>query len=162
MKATFRKFYPPALIFAIAAFFYWYSFRFPLPRFEPMGPRFFPQCILIATMCLCVLEMGKAVYQALRTSGGEDDAGPEGRSPSGRSEETVLLLTTILLLLGFILTIVFTDLHFLLLAFVFMVLLGFVLSKRTKQVIRPVLGMAAGTVAAIYLVFGMILKTFFP
>ena len=162
MKATFKKFYPPALIFAVAAFFYWYSFSFPPPRFEPMGPRFFPQCILIATMCLCVLEMGKAAYQTVRNSLVENKAGPDGHPPSGRSEETVLLLTTILFLLGFILTIVFTDIPFLLLAFVFMILLGFVLSKRTTQVIRPVLGMATGTVAAIYLVFGMILKTFFP
>jgi len=162
MKTTFRKFYPPALIFAIAAFFYWYSFRFPVPRFEPMGPRFFPQCILIATMCLCILEMGKAVYQTARNSHGRNTVEVDGQPTSGRSEETVLLLTTILFLLGFILTIVFTDIHFLLLAFVFMILLGFVLSKRTKQIIRPILGMAAGTVAAIYLVFGMILKTFFP
>jgi hypothetical protein len=113
-------------------------------------------------MCLCVFEMGKAVYQTARNSHGEDKAGPDGDSPSGISGETALLLTTILFLLGFILAIVFTDIHFLLLAFVFMVLLEFTLSKRTKQAIRPILGVAAGTVAAIYLVFGVILKTFFP
>lgn len=162
MKTTLRKFYPPALIFSVAGFFYWYSFSFPAPRFEPMGPRFFPQCILIATMSLCILEMGKAAYQSFRNSLVDNEAGADGGPPSRVATETALLVTTILLLLGFILTIVFTDIPFLLLAFAFMILLAFVLSDRTKQVIRPILGMAAGTVAAIYLVFGMILKTFFP
>jgi hypothetical protein len=160
MSSTFERFYPPALIFAGAAFFYWYSFSLPAPRFEPMGPRFFPQCILMATMFFCLIDMGKAVYGTFRKRKQEDADKVTGNS--SKKDEFGLVLMTIGLLLGYILAAVLLDVHFLLITFIFLVTLGYVLSNRTRSVVRPLLQIAAGTLAAIYLVFDVMLQSFFP
>ncbi len=161
MKRLLSEISAPFLILAAAAALFHHSRQLPPPRFEPMGPAFFPQLVLKGIIVLASYTIIKALYIYWKTGRREQSSSEAFKTvQSGRGN--LLPAVTVALFAGYILLIVFTDLHFLLLSFLFICVLCCVLNGSVRSCWLPAVLSAAGVVAAMYLVFGLLLGTFFP
>lgn len=73
-----------------------------------------------------------------------------------------LLFSTIFLSILYILIIVYTDIPFLVISFIFMSVLGFIIAGGIRNHLVPVICTALGVVVFIELIFGLLLGVFFP
>ena len=157
MKKLWSEINAPFLVFLVAMFLYSESRSLPPPRFEPMGPAFFPQWVLTGIMALSLYNV--IVPLAYRILKGTL---PTEQVNGDTNKCIVPLFATIGLFALYILVIVYTDIHFLLLSFAFISLLGFILAGTVKTHFLPIILTAAGIVGAIQLIFGTLLEAFFP
>lgn len=158
MKKLCSEIDAPFVIFLAALFFYNEAQSLPPPRFEPMGPAFFPEWVLTGIMVFSLYNIFMPVLRYFRQGRTEEGTKKE----KGPSCQGALLFGTIALFAVFILAVVYTDIHFLLLSFVFMCVLGFLLAGSIKEHFLAIVLTAAGVSAAIYLLFGVLLEVFFP
>ena len=86
----------------------------------------------------------------------------EGQIKIVNTSQLFLLLSTLALYTVFILIIVYTNIHFVFLAFLFICVLGFILVGSIKEHFVSIVLTAAGVSGSIYLVFGLLLESFFP
>ena len=145
-------------LFLAALFLYQESLLLPPPRFEPMGPGFFPKMLLMGILALCGWNLVLGALRLCRTRGdvvqacsGNDDGRYAWRVP-----------VVALLFAGFLGLVVLTDWPFLALATLFSMFLGFLLSGWNRRALVTIALSSLGVTGFIYVVFGLLLQSFFP
>lgn len=149
-----------ACLFLVALFLLRESFLLPPPRFEPMGPAFFPKSLLTGILILCAWNLGLGVLRLCRdrTAPADDKTGdaPAETVRDWRSVAVALFFS------GYVALVVLTDIPFLLLAVLFSAFLGFMLSDWNRRALPGIVLTSLGVAGFIYVVFGLLLQSFFP
>ena len=144
----------PTCLFIGAIFLFRESLLLPPPRFEPMGPGFFPKCLLVGIMLLTAWNILLGLLRLRR--------GEPAKTAQDSSDDPWRMPVVAALFTAYIAVVVFTDIPFLFLAAIFNILLGFLLSGWNRRALRAVVLSTLGVVASIYLIFGVLLQSFFP
>lgn len=123
----------------------------PAPRFEPLGPSFFPLAILYGIIALMAVHIGRTLWKA-RTAATprsqENSAEPWRPTFAG-----TMPLVSIAAFAGYTLLISYTDIHFLVLTFVFVALLSWTMSGFRNRSIPLIALVAAVLVGAVQWIF---------
>lgn len=121
----------------------------PKPRFEPLGPAFFPVLILGVIIGLSVLHIVITLWRGRARA--ISPPSPETRRRSQFDES--LPWISALAFAAYILLISYSDIPYLLLTFCFVVGLAWTMASFRKSAILPILVVAAGLLAVIQFVF---------
>ncbi len=152
------------------AFLYRETFFLPPPRFEPMGPAFFPQFLLIGIMILCFWNLALRIAQIYRSQKESTQATQTVTTTSPLTEQqsnnVTLFFWRVPAVAGlftlYVSIIAFTDIPYLILSLIFSVFLSFLLSGWNKRALVVITLSSLGLIAFIYVIFGLLLQSFFP
>ena len=158
MKQLYKECLMPVLIIIGSLFLWLETNSIPPPNFEPLGAAFFPRFILVVLISFSALLVVRSVWQAVR-----------GRLISSEKEEPPTTATgylrmgiTLALLVTYVLLIVYTDIHFLVLTLCYMLIFGWYLSSWRLRTLPIILLLAVATTGIVYALFGVFLGVFFP
>ena len=146
----------PLLMILGGAFLWSEASLIPPPNFEPLGSAFFPKLILCVIFVLCTLLICCNVYKGAKNTEFTEEKNVTTMQGYFR------MFVTLVMLVGYILLIVYTNVSFLLLTFIFMVLFGWFLTSFKAKGLIPISLIAAGTTVVVYYLFGIFLGVFLP
>lgn len=131
----------------------------PKPRFEPLGPAFFPLLVMGCIVGLSILHIGLVLWRARRSTPKKMGVPAERWRPTFRN---LLPLLTVLAFAAYILLISYTEISYLVLTFAFVALLSWTMASFRRSAILFSLGVAAGLVVVVQGVFVTTLNIILP
>lgn len=138
-------------IIVICAFLVQQARALPAPRFEPLGPSFFPLAILYGIIALTTVHIGITLWKArtaAAASAQENAAAPWRPTFAG-----MMPMVSIAAFAAYALLISYTDIPFLVLTFVFVALLSWTMSGFRNRSIPLIALVAAVLVGAVQWIF---------
>ena len=149
----------PPFFIILLLFLYIQTNEIVAPRFEPLGSAFFPRLIISLMIFLNLILIIKSFIIIRRRK-------EFGRNVSSDSYITLqkikYILATIFLFSLYILFIGMTDIHYLLLTFLFISILSWFLSLGKNKAFFYSIITGFVVTSVIYLIFGNFLNVFFP
>jgi len=121
----------------------------PKPRFEPLGPAFFPVLVLGCIVGLSVLHIVLELWKARRRTASEFVPAKSWRP----SFNELLPWITASAFAGYVLLISYTDIPFLLLTFGFVMVMTWVMASFRRTILLPAIGVAMGLILLLQGVF---------
>jgi len=148
-------------LIGICAFLYVNTYQIPLPRFEILGSAFFPRFLLVAIIIFNIISIIVHIIKIKKYLSANEKLMTESQSQAKKTQNSRVIFTIIALGL-YILIISTTEISYFLLTAVFIFLYGCYLASWKWKNILPIACVSAGTTTIIYLIFGKLLKVFFP
>lgn len=151
-----------ACVFLASCVLYTQAAKLPGPRFEALGPAFLPKAIIGLIGILSLLDMVATILKSKRkVEAARHDAEAAPENP-GALFSIVLPVASIALFVAYILLIEYTDLPYLALTFVYLVVAMWTLALFRKNALLPAILVALGVTACIYLLFSVCLELILP
>ena len=158
MKQLYKECLMPVLIIIGSLFLWLETNSIPPPNFEPLGAAFFPRFILVVLISFSALLIVRSVWQAIRNGA----SSPKQEEPSTTAIGYLRMGITLALLVAYVLLIMYTDIHFLILTLCYMLIFGWYLSSWRLRTLPIILLLAVATTGIVYALFGVFLGVFFP
>jgi len=130
----------------------------PKPRFEPLGPAFFPLLVLGCVIGLSVLHIAIELRKARQKVDPATGPAKSGRTGFG----DLLPWICVAAFAGYVLLISYTDIPYLLLTFCFVALMAWTMASFSRTSWLPALGVAAGLIVLLQGVFVFGLNIMLP
>lgn len=134
------------------------AIKLPKPRFEALGPAFLPVCVLSVIIALSLLHMLTTWLKHRKQRPAVDGKVQK----QDRILTIVLPIVAVCYFAAYTLLIAFTDIPYLALTFVFMLLGSWTLAFFRLKTLPVITAVSAGMTAFIYVLFGIGMQTIFP
>jgi len=133
----------PVSLIIVSIIFWIQTYRLPSPRYEPLGPSFFPRLLLLSIMGLSITDL----FIQLVPKESKDSS----KASSGQTYK--YLAYSLIAIFLYLIVIYLGMLNFILTTFIFLLAFIWILSPKKLNLIPAVLLISASTVLIIYLMF---------
>ena len=133
----------PASLIIVSLIFWIQTYSLPLPRYEPLGPSFWPRLLLILIIGLNIVDL------FIRFLHKKSNDSPK----TGYWQMYKYLIYSVILIFSYLIIVYLGMTNFLVATLVFLLLFMWVLSPKKLNLIPLILLINVGTLLIIYLVF---------